>query len=234
MKNVITKLTFTLLGIFFLAGLAFTMSSKRSQLPSPDPIPCEVDISNNLEDAQISIFFEIVDNPFRQPGFEGYIPSPDLRFGDIAGGGCAGPNDFSISVRLTSPQCPNWEWVRYSDDTNTTSGGTMDIKTPPPGYDLRLEVTYTEQADEVNDLDFNTNNLFGANSGTHVVYRFDMTYLGGLTASVPQPIFLTPSNQVEAKCGNCLACDGAGNKKADITDFKTINQFIDHHKLFIY
>nr|WP_292960782.1 MULTISPECIES: hypothetical protein [unclassified Allomuricauda] len=234
MKTKIVRLASALAGVFVLTGLIFTMSSKRSNLPTSDTIPCETEISDNLENAYISIFFEAgKENPFRKPGFEGFIPSPDIRFGDIPGGGCAGPDEFSISVRLTSPQCPNWEWVRFADNTNMDAGGTMNIKTPPPGYDLRVEVTYTEQADEVNDFDFNTDNLAGATFGTHVVYKFDMTYLGGFGGDIPQPIFLNPSYQVESKCTNCLACDGS-SKKVNIADYKTINQYIDHNQLYVY
>ncbi len=231
MKKKVPKLIVFTMTLFVLSLLWFSQTSKSPGPPtSPPSVPCNEDIQNNLETAFIQLNFETgVDNPFRNSGYEGYIPTPDLRFGDIAKGGLASTSDYSCVVNITTPSCPNWMWSEYVTSDNTTSGGKMTIKIPPPGYDVKVSVTYTEVSEKTGGSNFNV--AFGSFQDTHVVYKFEMTYAGGWETNIPQPIFLKPTHQIASICQ--VGCTGGSvPKKLDISDYKHINDYLIRHNLF--
>lgn len=217
MKKII-KIFSGALGVFVLCALMFSLSSKSE--PNLSSNACA-----NLEgdDTSIQLYFPGGSNPFRNPGYEFYIPSPDLRNGDFPGAGTTGDDkNYYCSVVVTTPRCPNWEYRRVFDASNGNSNGRMNIKIAPDGYDTVLEVTYYERIEDNTTPDFNKQISNVAIANTKVVFKHKATYFNGWSPSTTQPIDLVPSSQ---RVGDR---DLQGNKSAISGDFNSVNDFIDN------
>ncbi len=213
MKKII-KIFSGAFGIFALCALMFSLSSKSE--PNLSSNQCA-----NLEgdNARIQLYFPAVNNPFRNPGYENYIPSPDLRNGDFPGGSTGvDATNYYCSIVVTTPRCPNWEYRRVFDASNGDSNGLVNIKIAPDGFDTVLEVTYWERLDDNTNPDFNVNNLIGSAAE----YKHKVTYFNGWDPSRTQPVDLVPVGMI------LRGVDGSVNKSAIPDDFSSVNDFIDN------
>ncbi len=213
-------------------AMMFSLTSKRPPNFEEPPIPCDDQIRDNMGTAFLQINFDpSAQNPFRRAGYESYIPSPDIRFGDIDGTGFGVSDvEYACSVTLTSPQCSEWVWTGFMSDQNTTSGGKMTIPMPPSNYDLNVKVEYSEKGESNKDPNFNI--PLNGNDFTSVVYTFEMTYLGGWSSNIPQPIYLRPSHQISGYCMNNSCGKGSVKRSVRAKDYGNINEYLDAHGLF--
>ena len=194
-KNIIYLLIIIFLGGF---GMTYVLSSKTR--PPTSSFDCS---QANNENVQIQINFSSESNgpmgftKSRDDFYQGYIPTPDLRWGSNISNSAAGSlieqTKYYCVVTVTSPQCQDWQWTRVMDETNATSNGLMDIEVLGDGADTFLEVTYFEVlSGSGGEPQFNTLD------NTRLRYHFSFEYFGGLGSSnVPQPIFLDYTYQVD-------------------------------------
>ncbi len=230
MNKKIPKILSFLTIALLLSAIAFSTSSKADPNPSPSK-PCDEDISDNLDEAYIQVNFEALNKiPFRKSGKELFIPSPDLRWGNLTKDDKPhSKKDYNCVVTLSSPQCPNWVWSEKMTDKNTTSSGKMKIVMPPVGYDVTLQVVYKEIYDDPLTAGKDFNKAIDNVNSTSVVYTWEMTYLGGWGPDIPQPVFLYPTGH-EKNCDD-FGCVTTG-KKAEIQDFGGVNAYLEENGLF--
>ncbi len=225
---------------FILSGMVITLSSKDDDIGNDGP-PCETLAG---DDARIQILFEPTANfdQFRAPGFAGFIPSPDLRFGDAPGGFLLDrdeADEYYCVVTVTSPQCVDWIWEEALTLENSNGNGRMDIKVPPDGYDTRIEVKYYE----ISDSPATTQNFNVPLNASRVIYSFVRTYLGapGIPPLAPEPVFLDVSDFEEIGilcdanpflCGDTDWDIGKGSANLDdvLDDYENINTFIHNRQ----
>ncbi|KZS39237.1 hypothetical protein AWE51_11840 [Aquimarina aggregata] len=215
MKKII-KIFSGALGVFVLCALMFSLSSKSE--PNLSSNQCA-----NLEgdNAQIQLYFPGGENPFRNSGFEFFVPTPDLRNGDFPGAGTIlEDQNYYCTIVVTTPRCPNWEYKRVFDASNGNSNGLINIKIAPDGFDTVLEVTYHERIDGLGAQNFNKS--LGNVNNTRVVYKHKVTYFNGWDPRRPQPVDMVPSFQKKSNT------DLTPNKSAIPDDFSSVNDFIDN------
>jgi len=194
MKKII-KLGSILLTVLFMSILVFSLSSKvhdPGYYGGPGFVPCDVNINDNLVDAQINVQFQPnTNNPYRNPIYEDYIPSPDLRFAHFPGATSLSSDimNYYCAVVISVNGCDDWEWSAVFNASNASRSGIMDIKLPPSGYgDLKIKVTYYERSeDSYNNAvpDFNKQHSGNYSNQTRVVFRYEKLFMGwGNTAQV--------------------------------------------------
>jgi len=210
--------------MFFLSLLVFSMSSKTDPTSNPQ-VPCKEKITNaNLKSfIQINFQADADLKPFRKIGYEGYIPTPDLRFGNLPPSPTLGSNEYTITVYLSSPECSQWSWSGMASSDNITSGGKMEIPMVPPGYEITVKVVYKEKGEAVGGLNFNreTSQITGASA---LMWQYEQTFMSGWERKIPQPIYLTPTNLIPIT-------DLSSSKKKEIVDYRDVNHYLDVHQL---
>lgn len=226
-----------LMSVLVLSAMMFTLTSKADPDFSDPDEPCDEVIG--LGDSRtIRISFNEAQNPnpFRKTGYDGYIPSPDLRWGDFPGApmlsSASEPfmvSNYYASVTITSPQCDEWEWKRVFDASNGSSNGEMDVKIPIDGYDARVQIKYYERNDSMLDApDFNIDgpsNTCDSGNSTRVLYTFDQVFLNGWGSSIPQPMTMIPTSNT------ALTCIDLQGKYSSMQDYDSVNEFIDINDL---
>ena len=219
--------------VLLLSVMMFTLTSKGGPDFS-DPKPCD-EVIGEGDTRIIRIAFNEAQNPnpFRKTGYNGYIPSPDLKGGDFPGAPALSSlfdpsltSNYFVSVTITSPQCDEWEWKRVFDASNGSSNGEMDVKIPIDGYDARVQIKYYERRDSsLGTPDFNkdvSSNSCGAGNSTRVLYSFDYVFLNGWGSSIPQPMTMIPTSNTALTCVDIL-----GGKSSGMQDYNSVNEFID-------
>lgn len=214
-----------------------TLTSKSPDNVIDEPTPCD-EVIGEGDSRKIRIAFNEAQNPnpYRKTGYDGYIPSPDLRWGNFPGAlavsSLSDPSltsNYFASVTITSPQCDKWEWKRVFDASNGNSNGEMDIKIPVDGYDARVQIKYYERRDAyLSAPDFNIDgpsNSCGTGNSTRVLYTFDQVFLNGWGSSIPQPMTMIPTSN------SALTCVDVSNKDVGMQDYSSINEFIDINDL---
>lgn len=219
--------------------MMFTLTSKAPGdfHNEPTPTPCD-EVIGQGDSRTIRIAFNEAQNPnpFRKTGYEGYFPSPDLRWGNFPGAtalsSLANPfitNNYFASVTITSPQCDKWEWKKVFDASNGNSNGEMNVKIPIDGYDARVQIKYYERRDSsLGAQDFNIDglsNACGSGNSTRVLYSFDYVFLNGWGNSVPQPMTMIPT------ANTAITCVDISGKYSGMQDFNSVNEFIDINDL---
>lgn len=222
--------------VLVISVMMFTLTSKGE----PDfggSLPCDQEIGEgDSRKLRISFNEGANPNPFRKIGYEGYIPSPDLRWGDFPGSpmlsSLSNPmltNNYYVSVTISSPQCNEWEWKRVFDSSNGNSNGVMDVKIPVDGFDTRVQIKYYERRDlSMGAPDFNIDgspNNCGLGSSTRVLYTFDQVFLNGW-GSTTQPMTMIPTSNTDLTC-----LDVQGGKYGGMQDYNSANEFIDINNL---
>jgi len=229
--NFFTVLTTVLL----FSVMMFTLTSKGDPDFS-DPEPCD-EVIGEGDSRTLRIAFNEAQypNPFRKVGYDGYIPSPDLRWNDFPGApmlsSLSDPfmvTNYYASVTITSPQCDEWEWKRVFDASNGSSNGEMDVKIPVDGYDVRVQIKYYERNDSsLSAPDFNIDgpsNSCGSGNSTRVLYTFDQVFLNGW-GNIPQPMTMIPTSNT------ALTCVDVQGKYSTMQDYDSVNNFIDINDL---
>lgn len=221
--------------VLLLSVMMFTLTSKGDPDFS-DPKPCD-EVIGEGDSRKIRIAFNEAQNPnpFRKSAYEGYIPSPDLRWGNFPGApalsSLADPmmtNNYYVSVTITSPQCDEWEWKRVFDASNGSSNGQMNVKYPSMVTDARVQIKYYERRDSaLGAPDFNidgASNSCGTESSTRVLYTFDQVFLNGWGNFV-QPMTMIPTSNT------ALTCVDIQGKYSTMSDYNSVNNFIDINDL---
>lgn len=217
--------------MFIFSIIAIILIAWKEYEPDVAPtVNCE-DLEKR--DAKISINFNAYPNPFRETGFEYYIPSPDIRWGDTPGTTIFDETQFSCTIKVTSPNCPNFYWYRAIENITNFSGNIVNIKLPPSGYDAQVNVTYIERGENFSTQNYNKpayDNFGNQKNYSRIRYEFQMTYLGGWSnPNIAQPIYLDPiANEgynINPSTGRMQLPPAGG--KADFSDLSGINVVID-------
>ncbi|PKP25861.1 MAG: hypothetical protein CVU03_05880 [Bacteroidetes bacterium HGW-Bacteroidetes-2] len=208
------------LGIYF--SIAFTMSSFDKNDPGggnnagcTDP-PLTRSITLNFDSPNDA-------NWARQPNFQGFVPSEDLRFGAIPALMLMIRNKWYAMVTVTSPQCPDFSFQYVLQ----TGSQVVSIQVPPADFEFHLEVVYWETYDApYHNFDFNITPTYpGETNAGRLKHIFEYTFLAPWNQGVSQPIYLSPSHLVEDI--NPWGCADCGDSKpAGIEDYTDANDFI--------
>lgn len=210
--------------IMFISILTIFFISWKEYDPESDPT-CE-DYPNR--NGKISINFNAGPNTYRNSTYAYYVPSPDMRFGDIPGQNTFDQTKFLCTVSITSPNCSSFQFHKSFENP----GNILDVELPPAGYDITVKVTYIEKGEDATTINFNKPafDMFGNSMNySRVKYEFQQTYMGWPSSSVAQPIFLNPTlnegYNVDPATGKIQGVSG-GNK-VDLGDISGINAYID-------
>lgn len=197
----------------------------------PDTLPdCEELVNRN---GKIAIAFTAGQNIYRNPSYEYYIPSPDMRWNDIPGQSITDQTKFTCTVNVTSPNCPSFHWSRSFENP----GNIMNIQLPPSSFDATIKVTYIERGEDFSTFDFNkpATDMFGnPKNYSRVKYQFQRTYLGGWSnPNIVETLYLVPTENegynVDPATGKMLSgFEGVpAGGKMETGDLSGINVFID-------
>ena len=220
-KGFLTSLVF----LFLLGSIFVSLSSKAK---NEDELYNDGQCSEVLDTpAQLQINFSTESFDFaRNSAYQGFIPSPDLRWGDAKGigGFLSQTNKYYCSVTITSPQCISYHKDFVLSSNNSDGNGKIDVlvpSKPSAGIETTIRVEYFEVADAPHTPhDFNV----GANPtvSTRLMYTFEETYQGAPGTNVPQPISLSSSFLVSP--------DGTFDigKNFAPEDYESINDFINN------
>jgi len=203
----------------FSFGLFFTLSSFDKNDPDPGPDICD---TTNIT-RQISINFPNPNeaNQYRNPNFQGWIPSEDLRSYTTPGVLPSVKDKWYSKVTITSSQCTDflYEWVLEE--------GNHLVNIELPGEaDFYVQIDYYETFDSpYNPFDFNID-VDGPNClGSHgyVTWHANEYFMSSWNNGITQPIYLTLG---------VLGCeyDGFGidiGKGLMPEDYETANDFIE-------
>lgn len=160
-----------------ITGIIVTLISGKS--PDLNSTPC-----HNERSSEATITIRLPNGPFnfRNPGFEYYIPTPDLRTSSsnhIPARWLTETNNFYCMVTVTAPNCPTWSWEGALAPENRTNHN-MKIKMPHPTYIATVQVEYYETGEVQGGLQFNQprpGDYF--NSPTRVKYVGTININGG-------------------------------------------------------
>lgn len=224
------KILIPLIGVFVLCIALFTLSSKGEE-PWEPPVACETLVS---KDGVISIQFNPAPNPFRNPGFEYYVPDSDLRNADYYNfnpGLTQFDNAWFCLVTITSASCPNWTWQRALARENCVNinARTMAIKLPPSTHDAIVKIEYWEISDYRLQ---NFNKVADGITNSRVKWQFQQTFQGWGSPIIPQPCYLNPVANEPDYTMNYFNPDGSpigplfGGKTSSQLDF-SLNDWID-------
>lgn len=227
-----------ILGILVFSMFMFTLTSKDDFDPSGPP--CENQdgqfrtLNINFNDAEFPV-------PYRKSIHEFFIPTPDLRFGNVPGAPTLVnafdittnelANNYYAAITITSPQCENWEWQRVFDGF---SNGDMQVVIPEEGFDARVEIKYYERTDQNGYTDFNEglNNNCGQNRPSRILYTSSELVFDGFWDNNSTKVFtMIPSGQIDTfSCFDGTGVD-LGPKSVEMADYNSVNEFIDINDL---
>ncbi len=223
MKKIKLFLVITLL---FTCVTFFLSSFKEYNTYAPPA--CE-----NLKygEATVAILFNASTvNLYRNSNYDYFIPNPDIRSGDVPGQNMFDPTKFYCTIRITSPQCPNFLFLK----TLETFGNTVQVKLPPAGYNASIEVNYYERGEDTSTPDFNkavSDIAWGAPVGSllphsRVVYKYQKTIWSPNTGAI-DPLYLNPSYNQGYKLDATGMIPAGGTGKSSIGDISGIGAYID-------
>ncbi len=125
--------------------------------------------------------------PYRNTGFESYIPYEDLRLGYQypASSLVSGMTSYYCFVEVTTPNCSNWNYTVRMSELNGGGNGNFTIRVPKRDnlWDLNIKIKYYEKCSDGTYSNFNET----------LRYSYEYTFLGGLPTTAGETIDLTPS-----------------------------------------
>ncbi len=148
----LTKFISIVLLFLFLFTLKFTLSSSNKWDEPETPIPTDCDRVNHDEDETTNIHINFrnegghINIPYRNSGYDTYIPTKDLRNGyPNPETSLANNNDsYYCIIEVTTPDCSNWDW-----STRIPNGGSGNVEIHLPRgeniWDVRLVIKYYEK-----------------------------------------------------------------------------------------
>jgi len=209
--------------VFCGVGVVILLSSVR-KTPPGEGVNCK-DLSER--DGVVSLFFPPPPNEFRKSGYEFYIPSPDMRFGNVPGQATIFPTDFYCTVKVTSPNCSAFQW--YGSYEN--SGNNLNIKLPPIGFDAVIEVNYIERGEDYTTPDFNKSvirlDIDVYYNFSRVIYKAKKTYPGGGSGTLFVELELNHNQGYDLDAGGRIKTYMWTGGKGDVSDLSGLNTYIN-------